>query len=485
MKKTSLLLIIILGWSVALAQSKKQLNPMSSNNKIQSPVVGCSLFTNPNNYTSNSSFQYNAPINDNSNLVGDPATNYGCLSTKPNQTWFIITVNMAGNLFFDITNPNNYDVDAAIWGPIINNDVTNACTATQNPPIACDYGIYDPQLTINNAQVGQKYVMLVTNFSNANTIINILQPTLNGNSANNVVIYSMANSANKLVSCYPFNGNAIDAKGFSNGTVGGATLTTDRFGNSNSAYSFSGSNFIELTQQNYFFNTEYTYAAWVQATNLPTSGSANTILSVSGGGQMLYIGNSSVTNNLPAWAQIVYTNENLPASPHPSSTTNVTTGNWHHVVSTLSRTQIKIYLDGILIRTSNFSSTITPTYSTNPRSAIGARDINGTYGQNFYGKIDDVQIYNVVLTAGQVQSLFNNSQVCYDATNYVCLSNSQQTSMLSGQQLIQVSNQITGNNIIQTSSNIQFDAGVLVLLQPGFSVENGAVFKAFIHGCQQ
>ena len=43
-----------------------------------------------------------------------------------------------------------------------------------------------------------------------------------------------------LVAWWPFSGNAIDSSGNSNnGTVNGATLTTDRFGNSNSAYYFS------------------------------------------------------------------------------------------------------------------------------------------------------------------------------------------------------------------------------------------------------
>ena len=45
-----------------------------------------------------------------------------------------------------------------------------------------------------------------------------------------------------LVAYYPFNGNANDESGNgNNGTVNGATLTTDRDGNANSAYDFDGS----------------------------------------------------------------------------------------------------------------------------------------------------------------------------------------------------------------------------------------------------
>jgi hypothetical protein len=44
-----------------------------------------------------------------------------------------------------------------------------------------------------------------------------------------------------LIADYPFNGNALDASGNGyNGTVNGATLTTDRFGNPNAAYEFDG-----------------------------------------------------------------------------------------------------------------------------------------------------------------------------------------------------------------------------------------------------
>ena len=53
---------------------------------------------------------------------------------------------------------------------------------------------------------------------------------------------------NGLVAWYPFNGDAIDASGNgNNGIVHGATLTTDRFGNTNAAYYFNGTtDYIEL-----------------------------------------------------------------------------------------------------------------------------------------------------------------------------------------------------------------------------------------------
>ena len=53
--------------------------------------------------------------------------------------------------------------------------------------------------------------------------------------------------SNGLVGYWPFTGNANDLSGNGyNGTVNGATLTTDRFGVANRAYSFDGNDWIEI-----------------------------------------------------------------------------------------------------------------------------------------------------------------------------------------------------------------------------------------------
>lgn len=59
-----------------------------------------------------------------------------------------------------------------------------------------------------------------------------------------------------LVGWWPFNGNANDESGNgNNGTVNGATLTQDRFGDANGAYSFSQSNINTIN-----INTVNTYS---------------------------------------------------------------------------------------------------------------------------------------------------------------------------------------------------------------------------------
>ena len=68
---------------------------------------------------------------------------------------------------------------------------------------------------------------------------------------------------NGLVAYYPFNGNANDESiNTNNGTVNGATLTFDRFGNHNSAYEFNGNDYIDLGQ-NINLNS-FTFVVWIK-----------------------------------------------------------------------------------------------------------------------------------------------------------------------------------------------------------------------------
>jgi len=71
---------------------------------------------------------------------------------------------------------------------------------------------------------------------------------------------------NGLVSWWPFNANANDESGNgNNGTVNGATLTTDRFGVANKAYNFDGVNdYIQCLQSGVGGNTSRSLSFWIK-----------------------------------------------------------------------------------------------------------------------------------------------------------------------------------------------------------------------------
>ncbi len=77
--------------------------------------------------------------------------------------------------------------------------------------------------------------------------------------------------ANGLVGWWPFNENANDESGNgNNGTVNGATLTTDRNGNVNSAYSFDGVDDFNEIDVNSYLQNGLTISVWI-VSNLPNA----------------------------------------------------------------------------------------------------------------------------------------------------------------------------------------------------------------------
>jgi hypothetical protein len=84
-----------------------------------------------------------------------------------------------------------------------------------------------------------------------------------------------------LVAQYDFTGNANDLSGNgNNGTIVGATLTTDRFGNANSAYSFDGdSNYIFIPNAILSSTqTSYTINYWSLTYSTAASGAAYMVI---------------------------------------------------------------------------------------------------------------------------------------------------------------------------------------------------------------
>ena len=75
---------------------------------------------------------------------------------------------------------------------------------------------------------------------------------------------------NGLVAYFPFNGNANDASGNGhNGTVSGATLTTNRFGQTNQAYLFGGTSaYITAPFSATVFSNDFTASVWFKASDI-------------------------------------------------------------------------------------------------------------------------------------------------------------------------------------------------------------------------
>lgn len=226
-------------------------------------------------------------------------------------------------------------------------------------------------------------------------------------------------NAQSPVASYPFNGNANDASGNgNNGTVNGATLTTDRFGNANSAYSFNGSSdFIQVPNSPslQLGNGPFTMSAWVKPNGyFAGSCQANFILSkgqssgLEGTYHLQY--GDFLDGNCGVLTPSV---ENFAASFRRGSTdfdayTNPATvpvlGNWYMVVGTYDGTNLKLYVNGVLKATQAVSGTLGALNTTD--LFIGKASNLNTYFVN--GVIDDVKLYSTALTDAQIFDAYVN-----------------------------------------------------------------------------
>lgn len=210
-----------------------------------------------------------------------------------------------------------------------------------------------------------------------------------------------------LVAKYSFNGgNANDEVGTNNGTVNGATLTTDRFGNANKAFQFQQNQTITIPDADTLdgMANKMSISLWV---NLPPLVSKANILltkfSNCGGGADAY--HFRVGTNGKLWVQL---DDALGFDANQHSSITIADNNWHHIVITWNKPHVKIYIDGI----EDLSGTYTPFNSSVSNSsevlAFGhvVTDFCGAtyeYGE----KLDDIRIYNnKALSSLEVDSLF-------------------------------------------------------------------------------
>lgn len=208
-----------------------------------------------------------------------------------------------------------------------------------------------------------------------------------------------------LVGYWPFCGNANDASGNNNnGTVNGATLTTDRFGNANSAYSFDGvSNYIQCLSPLTNHSTA-TISGWAYLNSNDGNGYVQIGIDGTTGGCNGYaIGNGGATftssgTNLISLLSCVGWNNTNSVLPIQS---------WFQFTLVKSASNFLHYINGILVNTSTISNLITPANSI----FFGA---SAPQALNYHnGKLDDIAIYNRALSASEIQQLYNLGNVNY------------------------------------------------------------------------
>lgn len=195
-----------------------------------------------------------------------------------------------------------------------------------------------------------------------------------------------------LVAYYPLAGNANEATGKNdNGTISGATLTTDRFSRPGMAYEFNGSNsFITAV-----------------VTNLPTGSASRTVslwakpkpIIPFQGTYLLFWGTNQNTRGFgPLNIGIPYTWQAGGWGGGNGINTDVQVDtNWHHVVVSYDGTAMSMWLDG-----SHYVHASTTINTPLSKLTIGA----GPDQEFFSGAISNVRIYKRSFSPQEVSALY-------------------------------------------------------------------------------
>ncbi len=204
-------------------------------------------------------------------------------------------------------------------------------------------------------------------------------------------------SVDGLISYYPFNGNADDTSGNRNdGTVYGASLVEDRFGNAESAYDFDGvDDRIEISADSSmdFALGDFSVAGWIKTSHVHHDSNGQIIV-------------DKYPQNGKPWTIRVQPDGKIRFLSDNSvySTAVVNDNMWHHFVALRSDSAIKLFVDGQL----QGAASSTTSASNSMLLCIGCIH-DHSLRRLFVGTIDDIRIYNRALTEKEIQSLYQES----------------------------------------------------------------------------
>ena len=217
-----------------------------------------------------------------------------------------------------------------------------------------------------------------------------------------------------LKALYKFDGNLNDSSGNNyaptanssiyynyNGTASGATYVTGKFGK---AASFDGSNdYIDLPLTSIFGGKNtLSVSFWFKTTTT--------------GRERMFTDYAQTSRNcditIDAGALEIATDYNQSTNLVYTSSSTYNDGNWHHLVVALnqSSSQRTIYVDGSLVDTGTLSSNAWSGYGQKV-TVGGFYSSSGGYTSSLFfdGQIDQLRIFEKSLSAGEVNSLYNET----------------------------------------------------------------------------
>ena len=205
---------------------------------------------------------------------------------------------------------------------------------------------------------------------------------------------------NGLVGYWPFNGNANDESGNGNdGTVNGATLTADRNGKPNSAYSFDGkSNYISI-KKNDILNIKSNISSSIWFNIKEWDKNSNSWASLISKSTSPSFCNYRISINTE-FVSFIYGGKDYYIKYDPSI---IKWNVWNHIIVIMENKSLNIYINNL--RLTNNATFESFSDGENMDLEFG-RDQPGATDY-FNGKLDDIAIYNRALSEQEIKQLYN------------------------------------------------------------------------------
>ena len=208
-----------------------------------------------------------------------------------------------------------------------------------------------------------------------------------------------------LIAFYPFNGDVTDQSGNGNdGVVEGASLTSDRFGNEKSAFSFDGAgNTILANVKNMMsINSPLSFSWWFYVDSLPVftsrSDAQNMIVLVNKEeGIGVQVGFRSPGYNTLGFDTWNWGGGTLLEVKPPEAK------KWYHCVYTSDGSTHRFYLNAKEITNSTAKT----------QQGVPSVLMFGNYPsgrQYFKGKLDDIRIYNRAIGMSEIDLLYKKEE---------------------------------------------------------------------------
>lgn len=207
---------------------------------------------------------------------------------------------------------------------------------------------------------------------------------------------------NGLVAYYTFNGNANDSSGNgSNGTAVSTNLTSDRFGNSNSAYSFDGTNsYVDAVIPNIpNNNSSRTISGWFKS-NDSFSDPNKYDATIFNYGKLTALQRLSLSVYRKGYLQMI-SGVDFSNSDYYINNFDYSNNDWYFFTLTYDGTNLSTFINGKFVSQKAVNlNTIGSIFR------IGQRISGDNLKEGFKGTVDDIGIWNRVLTPEEISAMY-------------------------------------------------------------------------------